>query len=172
MLTQLRFIYNWFIVGIKWLVCWWVLVQFGQQWVTCTLEAHGLDVGLTMQYDGFVLCSLHSPVIPYLKWFSHGTFVLCCTFETSRAISYGGSSRIQWSKTVRWTVCIQKAYFCMDCIVHVQSLWQPIGYKCHSRCQYQTSNMTDKILEFWMVGTQNQGFKVKPCFSLNGMLEF
>jgi hypothetical protein len=56
--------------------------------------------------------------------------------------------------------------------LHVQSLWQPIGYKCHSPCQYQTSNMTDKILEFWMIRTQNQGFKVKPCFSLKGMLEF
>jgi hypothetical protein len=56
--------------------------------------------------------------------------------------------------------------------LHVQCLWQSIGYICHSPCHYQTSNMTDKILEFWMVGTQNQGFKVKPCFSLNGMLEF
>jgi hypothetical protein len=28
----------------------------------------------------------------------------------------------------------------------VQSLWQPIGYKCHSPCQYQTSNVTNKIL--------------------------
>jgi hypothetical protein len=47
-----------------------VLVGAGSVWptvVTCTLEEHGLDVGLTMQYDGFVICSLYSPVIPYLK---------------------------------------------------------------------------------------------------------
>jgi hypothetical protein len=29
-LTQLKFIYNWVVMGIQWMVCWWVLVHCGQ----------------------------------------------------------------------------------------------------------------------------------------------
>jgi hypothetical protein len=100
--------------------------------------------------------------------------VLCCTFETSRAISLM-VVLLEFNEVKQYVeLYVSKRHIFAWTVfyLHVQSLWQPIGYKCHSPCQYQRSNMTDKILEFWLVRTQNQGFKVKPCFSLNGMLEF
>jgi hypothetical protein len=37
-LTRMRFIHNWVIIGIQRMVCWWVLVHGGQTSVACEKE--------------------------------------------------------------------------------------------------------------------------------------
>jgi hypothetical protein len=50
-LTQLRFIHNWVITGIQWLVCWWVLVHCGPK----TLASYWLLAEKLQKYFGWLL---------------------------------------------------------------------------------------------------------------------
>jgi hypothetical protein len=74
-LTWLRFIDNWLMTGIQWMVCWWVLVHCGPDWA---LIGHIQYVGLQPTGGAFPKCwaRLHYN-LPRLLFFGNAESVRC-----------------------------------------------------------------------------------------------
>ncbi len=89
-LTHLRFIHNWIITGIQWMVCWWVLVHCGPWYYSMLSPLWGSFACLVFGPRSLFLFLTCSWVLCFLKaWLGSiiSTFVWVVTpFQFSRLI--------------------------------------------------------------------------------------